>query len=47
MDERGRVTIPIYLREAADLIPGSWVEVAADPGFVDMKCRGLTVRKAF
>lgn len=47
VDSRGRITIPEYLREAADLSPGSWVEVSAYPDLTDMKCRGLTLRKAF
>ncbi len=47
VDSRGRITIPEYLREAANLNPGSWVEVSAYPDLVDMKCRGLTLRKAF
>lgn len=47
VDSRGRITIPEYLRDAADLVPGSWVEVAAYPDLIDMKCKGLSLRKAF
>jgi len=47
VDSRGRLTIPEYLREAADMKPGTWVEVSAYPDLTDMKCRGLTLRKAF
>jgi len=46
VDHRGRITIPDYLREAAGIIPGSWVEVAAYPDLTEMKCNALTVKKA-
>ena len=47
VDNRGRITIPEYLRDAANLTPGSWVEVAAYPDLVEMKCKALTLKKAF
>jgi AbrB family looped-hinge helix DNA binding protein len=47
VDSRGRITIPDYLREAANLEPGSWIEVAAYPELKDMKCKGLTLRREF
>ena len=46
VDSRGRITLPEYLREAAGIVPDSWVEVEAYPALVDMKCKGLTLRKA-
>ena len=47
VDSRGRITIPEYLREAADVGPGAWVEIEAYPDLKDMKCKGLTIRRAF
>ena len=47
VDKRGRITIPDYLRDAANLNPGTWVEIEAYPELKDMKCKGLTLRKAF
>ena len=42
VDERGRFTIPEYLRDAAGIKIKSWVEVVADPGLDN--CKGLLIR---
>ena len=47
MDEKGRIVIPKYLREATNMTPLSWVEIAADPELKDMKCKGLTLRRSY
>jgi len=47
IDSRGRITVPEYLREAANLESGSWVEVEAYPELKDMKCKVLIIRRAF
>ena len=47
IDKRGRITVPEYLREAANLEPGSYVEVEAYPELKDMKCKVLILRRAF
>jgi len=45
IDKRGRVTIPEYLREAADLKLNSWIEVEAYPDLEG--CKVLTIKRAF
>ena len=45
VDARGRFTIPEYLRDAAGIEAGSWVEVEAYPDLTEMKCKALTVKK--
>jgi len=45
VDERGRLTIPEYLRDAAGIEPGSWVQLDAYPDLVEMKCKALTIKK--
>jgi len=44
MDERGRITIPEYMRNASDLEEGSWVEIEAYPSLEE--CKSLLIRKA-
>jgi len=43
MDEKGRIVIPKYLREAAGLSKKSWVEVLAEPNLEN--CKGLLLMK--
>ena len=43
VDERGRITIPAYLREAAGIEEEGWVEVEAAPDLEN--CKGLMIRK--
>ena len=45
VDNRGRITIPDYLRDAAKLTPGSWIEIEAHPNLEE--CKRLTIRRAF
>ena len=47
MDDRGRLTIPEYLREAMGMNKGVgvFVEVAAEPNLDD--CKGLLLRKSY
>ena len=47
MDDRGRMTIPEYLREAMGLKKGagSFVEVSAEPNLDN--CKGLLLRKSY
>jgi len=47
VDDRGRITIPDYLRDAADTGPGTWVEIEAYPELKDGKCKGLMLRRSF
>lgn len=43
VDNRGRFTIPEYLRDAAGIKPDSWVEVVAEPNLDN--CKGLLIMK--
>ena len=45
VDERGRITIPDYLRNAAGITPGSWIDIEAYPDLNEMKCKALTIKK--
>lgn len=44
VDERGRITIPQYLREAAGIPEGGWIEIEAYPDLDE--CRYLSIIKA-
>jgi len=39
VDDRGRITIPDYLRKAAKIKNGGWVTVHAEPNLKE--CKGL------
>ncbi|MBA7490013.1 hypothetical protein ES702_00547 [subsurface metagenome] len=45
VDNKGRFTIPEYLREAAGINKESWVEVEAYPELE--KCKYLAIKRAF
>lgn len=43
VDERGRITIPDYLRKAAGIKKDGWVLVEADPNLEN--CKGLLIMR--
>jgi len=45
VDDRGRITLPEYLREASGIEKRSWIEIEAYPDLSGMKCKALTIKK--